>query len=172
MKSNLNMNNNNSPQAMQIAQLMMMIYGPQGPSTFMGVVDDHTFLTVMGLDDASISAAIAAAKSGDDPLAKTSTVKSVAAQLPAQRCAVFYVPLDLWATTGFGYAKMFGIDMGVTMPDNLPPLGTTFSTDGTAVRMRHVCPVSTDAGPGRGEHAGLHEDPEPRPAAAERRRSG
>lgn len=139
VKSNINMNGN-SPQAMQIAQVMMMIYGPQGPAAYMGIVNDRTFLTVMGLDDARISTAIAAAKSGDDPLAKTSTVKSVAAQLPAQRFAVFYVPLDLWATTGFGYAKMFGIDMGVTMPDNLPPLGTTFSTDGSAVRADTYVP--------------------------------
>ncbi len=139
MKSNLNMNGN-SPQAMQIAQLMMMVYGPQGPSAYMGVVNDRTLLTVMGLDDAAISAAIAAAKSGDDPLAKSSSLKSVVAQLPAQRFAVVYVPLDLWVTTGFGYAKMFGIDMGVTMPDNLPPMGTTFSTDGTAVRMDTYVP--------------------------------
>jgi hypothetical protein len=97
-------------------------------------------LTVMGLDDAGISAAIAAAKAGDDPMAKTSAVKSVATQLPAQRFAVCYVPLDLWATTGFGYAKMFGIDMGVTMPENLPPMGTTWSTDGTAIRADTYLP--------------------------------
>ncbi|MGD0465055.1 MAG: hypothetical protein ABSB74_21435 [Tepidisphaeraceae bacterium] len=133
MKTDLNMNGK-SPQEMQMAQFMTMIYGPLGPTAYMGIVNDQTLLTVMGLDDAGISAAIAAAKSGDDPLAKTSAVKSVAAQLPAQRFAVFYVPLDLWVTTGFGYAKMFGIDMGVTMPENLPPMGSTLSTDGPAVR--------------------------------------
>jgi hypothetical protein len=139
LKGELNMNGK-TPQEMQIAQMMMMIYGPQGPSAFVGAINDQTLMTVMGLDDASISAAIAAAKAGDDPLAKTSAVKSVAAQLPAQRLAVFYVPLDLWATTGFGYAKMFGIDMGVTMPDNLPPMGTTLSTDGTAIRADTYLP--------------------------------
>ena len=54
--------------------------------------------------------------------------------------AVAYVPLDLWATTGFGYAKMFGIDMGVVLPDNLPPMGTTLSTDGTAIRADTYVP--------------------------------
>jgi hypothetical protein len=29
---------------------------------------------------------------------------------------------------------MFGIDMGVTMPENLPPMGATLSTDASAVR--------------------------------------
>jgi hypothetical protein len=139
LKSDINMNGK-TPQEMQVAQIMTMVYGPLGPSAFIGVVNDQTFLTVMGLDDAAISTAIAAAKAGDDPLAKTSAVKSVAAQLPAQRFAVLYVPLDLWATTGFGYAKMFGIDMGVTMPENLPPMGTTLSTDGAAIRADTYLP--------------------------------
>jgi hypothetical protein len=139
LKSEINMNGK-TPQEMQMAQIMTMIYGPLGPTAFMGVVNDQTLLTIMGLDDAGISSAIAAAKAGDDPLAKTSAVKSVAAQLPPQRIAVWYVPLDLWATTGFGYAKMFGIDMGVTMPENLPPMGTTVSTDGTAVRADTYLP--------------------------------
>jgi hypothetical protein len=139
LKSDINMNGK-TPQEMQVAQVMTMVYGPLGPSGFMGVVNDQAFLTVIGLDDAGISSAIAAAKAGDDPMAKTSAVKSVAAQLPAQRFAVCYVPLDLWATTGFGYAKMFGIDMGVTMPENLPPMGTTLSTDGTAIRADTYLP--------------------------------
>jgi hypothetical protein len=139
LKSGINMNGK-TPQEMQVAQIMTMVYGPLGPSAFMGIVNDQSLLTVMGLDDAGISAAIAAAKAGDDPMAKTSAVKSVATQLPAQRFAVCYVPLDLWATTGFGYAKMFGIDMGVTMPENLPPMGTTWSTDGTAIRADTYLP--------------------------------
>ncbi|HEY1923102.1 MAG TPA: hypothetical protein VGG44_10170 [Tepidisphaeraceae bacterium] len=139
LKSEVNMNGK-TPQEMQVAQIMTMVYGPLGPSAFIGIVDDSTFLTVMGLDDAAISAAIAAAKAGDDPMAKTSAVKSVAAQLPPQRFGVCYVPLDLWATTGFGYARMFGIDMGVTMPENLPPMGTTLSTDGTAIRADTYLP--------------------------------
>ncbi len=139
LKSGINMNGK-TPQEMQVAQIMTMVYGPLGPSAFMGIVNDQSLLTVMGLDDAGISAAIAAAKAGDDPMAKTSAVKSVATQLPAQRFAVCYVPLDLWATTGFGYAKMFGIDVGVTMPENLPPMGTTWSTDGTAIRADTYLP--------------------------------
>jgi hypothetical protein len=133
--------NGRSPQEAQAMQFISMIYGPQGPDVFTGVVNDQTLLTVMGLDDAGISSAIANAKSGDDPLAKNNGVKAVAAQLPAQRFAVSYVPLDLWATTGLAYAKMFGIDMGVTLPDNLPPIGTTLSTDGPAVRADTYIPM-------------------------------
>jgi hypothetical protein len=139
IKSQINLNGQ-SPQQMQAMQMITMMYGPQGPDAFTGVIDDHTMLTVMGLDDAGISAAITAAKAGDDPLAKTSAVKSVSSQLPAQRFAVMYVPLDLWATTGFGYAKMFGVDMGVTLPENLPPMGTTLSTEGSAVRCDTYVP--------------------------------
>jgi hypothetical protein len=133
IKGQVNMNGQ-APQAAMVMQFMNLIYGPQGPDVFTGVVNDQTLLTVMGLDDAAVSAAISAAKEGLDPLAKTNAVKTVAAQLPPQRFGVLYVPLDLWATTGFGYAKMFGIDMGVVLPDNLPPMGVTWSTDGTAIR--------------------------------------
>jgi hypothetical protein len=139
MKGQINMAGQ-TPQAMQMMQFVNLIYGPQGPDVLTGAVNDQTLVTVMGLDDATISAAITAAKAGDDPLAKTSSVKTVAAQLPAQRFTAIYVPLDLWATTGFGYAKMFGIDMGVVLPDNLPPIGTTLSTDGAAIRADTFMP--------------------------------
>jgi hypothetical protein len=139
VKSPINLNGQN-PQQMQAMQFISMIYGPQGPDAFTGPVNDQNLLTVMGLDDAAISAAIAAAKAGDDPLAKIGTTKTVSSELPAQRCAAVYVPLDLWATTGFGYAKMFGMDMGVTLPDNLPPMGSTISTDGSAVRVDTYLP--------------------------------
>jgi hypothetical protein len=139
LKSPINLNGQN-PQQMQAMQFISMIYGPQGPDAFTGLVNDQNLLTVMGLDDATVSAAIAAAKVGDDPLAKIGTTKAVSSELPAQRCSAVYVPLDLWATTGFGYAKMFGIDMGVTMPDNLPPMGSTLSTDASAVRLDTYLP--------------------------------
>ncbi|MGD0388641.1 MAG: hypothetical protein ABSC42_06755 [Tepidisphaeraceae bacterium] len=139
VKAPINLNGQN-PQQMQAMQFISMIYGPQGPDAFTGVVNDQNLLTVMGLDDAGISAAIAAAKAGDDPLAKIGAVKAVSSELPAQRCGAVYVPLDLWVTTGFGYAKMFGIDMGVTMPDNLPPMGSTLSTDASAVRLDTYLP--------------------------------
>lgn len=139
MKSQMNFNGQN-PGQMQAMQLISMIYGPQGPDAFTGIANDNNLLTVMGLDDAGISAAIAAVKAGDDPLAKVPTTKAVAAQLPTDRFGAVYIPLDLWASTGFGYAKMFGIDMGVTMPENLPPLGITFSTDGPAVRVDSYMP--------------------------------
>ncbi|MGA2442097.1 MAG: hypothetical protein ABSH08_14175, partial [Tepidisphaeraceae bacterium] len=139
VKSPINLNGQN-PQQMQMMQFISMIYGPQGPDMFTGLVDDQNLLTVMGLDDAGISAAIAAAKAGDDPLAKIGTTKAVSSELPAQRFGAVYIPLDLWATTGFGYAKMFGMDMGVTMPDNLPPMGCTLSTDASAVRLDAYLP--------------------------------
>ncbi len=139
VKSQINMNGQN-PQEMQMMPFFSMIYGPQGPDAFTGIVTDQNLLTVMGLDDPAISAAIAAAKAGDDPLAKLGATKAVSSELPAQRFAAVYVPLDLWATTGFGYAKMFGMDMGVVMPDNLPPMGMTLSTDGSAVRLDSYLP--------------------------------
>jgi hypothetical protein len=133
--------NSVTPQQQQMKMAMTMMYGPQGPTVYTGILDDQTLLSVMGLDDAAISKAIAAIKAGDDPMARTSGVKTVAAQLPTDRLAVVYFPLDLWASAGLGYAKQFGMDMGVTLPDNLPPIGTTFSTDGSAVRVDSYIPA-------------------------------
>jgi hypothetical protein len=140
IKTDMTMNAN-TPGAMQMTQIMTMMYGPQGQAMFIGVVNDRTLLTEMGLDDPGISDAITAAKANDDPLAKNGPLQSVVAQLPAQRFAAFYLPLDIWASTGFGYAKQFGMDMGVNIPDNLPPIGTTFSTDGSAVRSDTYVPM-------------------------------
>lgn len=129
------------PQQQQVKMMMSMIYGPQGATVYSGALDDQTLLQVRGLDDAAISKAIAAVKAGDDPMARTNGVKTVAAQLPTDRVAVVYLPLDLWAGTGLSYAKQFGMDMGVTLPDNLPPIGAAVSTDGSAVRVDSYIPA-------------------------------
>jgi hypothetical protein len=130
-------------QQQQMTQIMSMIYGPQGPAVFSGVVDDKNMLTVLGLDDAGISKAIAAVKAGESPLANLPGVKTVSGELPPQRLAALYVPLDLWATTGLSYAKQFGMDMGVTLPDNLPPVGVTVSTDADAGALRYDAYIPT-----------------------------
>jgi hypothetical protein len=129
------------PGRAQATQMLNFVYGPTGMHMLMGAVDDKTFLTESGLNDAMLSAAISAAKSGDDPLAKSAAVKAIAAQLPTQRLVAIYLPLDVWASTGLNYAKQFGMDMGVKIPDDLPPIGATFSTDGPTVRVDGYIPT-------------------------------
>jgi hypothetical protein len=89
-----------------------------------------------------VTSIIEAIKSNDDTLAGTAGVKSVAAQLPTERLAAFYIPLDQWATSGLNYAKQFAsMDMGVKIPEDLPPVGVTLSADGSALRMDAYVPA-------------------------------
>jgi hypothetical protein len=140
MKTSFNMNPKNPAEA-QAKTFITMLYGSDGMSVYMGAINDNTVLYTMGLSDASMSGAIASAKSGEEPLAKTTAVKAVAAQLPTQRVAAVYIPLDVWASTGLLYAKTFGMDMGVKIPDDLPPIGVTGATQGSAVRYDSYVPT-------------------------------
>ncbi|MGA3065467.1 MAG: hypothetical protein ABSF29_01335 [Tepidisphaeraceae bacterium] len=131
-----------SPQQMQAMQFMMFLYGPNGPEKFVGPVNDQSLLTYSGLSDPTVTAVIDAIKANDDPLASTATVKAVAAELPTQRMSAFYIPLDQWASTGLNYAKQFAsMDMGVKIPEDLPPVGVTISADGSALRVDGYIPA-------------------------------
>jgi len=125
----------------QATLFLNYIYGPGGMNLYSGAVTDSSLLTESGLDDTTLSAAIAAIKNGDDPVAKSSAIKAVAAQLPTQRMAEFYLPLDVWASTGLNYAKQLGTDMGVKLQDDLPPIGGTISTDGSNMRIDGYVPT-------------------------------
>jgi hypothetical protein len=122
-----------TPQTAKISQYLSFLYGQDGINFYSGVVNDTTYLQVGGVSDDKISAAIAAAKSGDDVLGKQTGVQSTAAQLPKERLAAFYVPVDTIVNTVFTYMGKFGLDMGVTMPAS-DPIGITLGTEGSAVR--------------------------------------
>jgi hypothetical protein len=123
-------------------QFMMFLYGPNGPTKYVGPVNDSTLLTFMGAPDPTVTATIEAIKSDDDPLAKSNSLKTVAGQLPTQRMSAFYIPLDQWAATGLNYAKQFAsMDMGVKIPEDLPPIGVTLSADGSAFRVDAYVPT-------------------------------
>jgi hypothetical protein len=127
--------NAQDPRAMQQAQMMTMLYGPQGQVAHYGVVGDK-LLMAMCVKDQMISSAIAAVKARSAPLAATPGVKGVAAQLPKQRLAAVFVPVDTIITTVLGYARQFGAGVNLQLPpDPLPPLGATVATEGNAMRV-------------------------------------
>ena len=121
---------------------MMFLYGPNGPTKYVGAVNDNTLLTFMGISDPTVSATLTAIKASDDPLAKSAALKSVVSQLPTQRLSVMYIPLDQWAATALNYAKQFAsMDMGVKIPEDLPPVGVAVSADGSALRVDAYVPT-------------------------------
>jgi hypothetical protein len=127
--------NAQNPMAMQQAQMMSLMYGPQGAVIDYGIVDDTHLLAVSGIKDETISAAIKAVKDNAAPLADNANVKAVAAQLPKQRSMAFYIAIGDIASTGLNYARQFGFAMPLQIPPDLPPIGVTASTEGTAIRF-------------------------------------
>ncbi len=131
----------NTPQAMQVNQMMGIMYGPNGFNMYSGVVDPTTLLVVAGGPDQLMTDAVAAAKSGADVLSDAAALKAVDAELPKSRTSEFYIPLDVIVSTGVGYARQFGFPMPVQIPPNLAPIGVTFGTDASAVRIDSHVPT-------------------------------
>ena len=129
-----------NPMAQQQAQMLALMYGPNGMTQFFGVDGDH-LLAVTGISDPVLSTAIASAKTGDAPLAALDAVKKVAANLPTNRMAEIYVPLDQIVSTGLTYAKQFGFAMPVQLPPDLPPIGETVSTDASTMKIDSYVPT-------------------------------
>jgi hypothetical protein len=131
----------NNPMAQQQAQMMALMYGPNGMTEYTGIVGDH-LLVATGVSDAVLSTAIASAKSGESPLSALDAVKKASANLPTNRMAEAFVPLDQIISTGLVYAKQFGFAMPVQLPPDLPPIGETLSTDASTVKLDSYVPTS------------------------------
>lgn len=134
--------NPTTPQAAQMSQFFQYLYGPNGMDALAAVVNDKTYLGAIGVSDAVISSTLTTIKADKAPLADTDEVKTVAAQLPAQRVAVMYFALDQLVNAGLNTAKQMGIDLGVKLPDNLPPIGVAISGDGSALRIDSYVPTT------------------------------
>ncbi|MDB5292479.1 MAG: hypothetical protein JWL69_3720 [Phycisphaerales bacterium] len=133
----------NDPRAAQAQQMMAMIYGPNGLGGVIGAVDDKTLILTEGATDKLIADTIASARAGKDVLSDTPGVKAVSAQLPEGRVLVYYVALDNIVTSAVKYAQGFGLQVKLKLPQNLPPLGVSASTDGPAARMDVFVPAQT-----------------------------
>jgi hypothetical protein len=132
----------NNGAAMQAQQMMSFVYGPDGATMLLGVVNDHTLVTTLGVDDQLLGSTIEAAKANKDVL--TAQVKAVDAELPKARAAAAYVDLAQIVTTALSYAHAMGVNMPVQLPPNLPPIGMSLGTepDAAALRMDGFVPTS------------------------------
>jgi hypothetical protein len=131
----------NSMEAAQARQMMSVMYGPDGMSGLFGPVDDKTLLTVSGLPAAKLSNAIKAAKANEDVLGKQANVNLTVKELPTNRIAAFYIPLDNILGTALNFAQQAGMPVQAQMAENLPPIGITLATVGPAVRMDGHLPM-------------------------------
>jgi hypothetical protein len=124
----------NSPEAAQMTQMMQMMYGGNGMSGYAGVVDPQTHLAVFG-GEGLLNESVAAAKAKDNALVQGASVQAVAAELPKSRALVYYVAIDNIVSTALQYAGQFGFPMNVKLPPDMPPIGVTVGTEGSAGRV-------------------------------------
>lgn len=132
--------NPQTPQERQISQFMTLLYGPQGFNGYVGVLDDNQALIVSGLTDAQIKSAIDSAKADKTTVAERPHVSSVISELPKNRVGEVYVSLDVLLTTAANYAKQFGANAPLNLQPNLPPIGVSLATEGSAVRVDSYVP--------------------------------
>lgn len=133
--------NPKTPQERQIAQLMALMYGPEGANGYVGVLDENHLLIVSGLNDTQIKQAIDAAKADQPAVAQREHVAAVTRELPQSRIGEAYVSLDVLLSTAANYAKQFGAAIPLNLQPNLPPIGVTLATEGSAVRIDSHVPT-------------------------------
>ena len=121
------------------AMPMNMIFGPDGPTTYFGEVEDR-LVTVGGLTDQQIASVIEAVKADSAPLAEDAGVRQVLEHLPEQRTAVFFFRPDELVKSGVGYARQMGMNLPIQMPDNLPPAGFAMGPAENAVQWQGFIP--------------------------------
>jgi hypothetical protein len=122
--------------------IMQMLYGQNGMTGYTGALGADKVLGVVGGNEALLTSAVQAAKSGADDLAKGPT-ESVLKALPANRRAALFVSVDTIAATVLDVMAQRGMPGGVKLPPNLPPLAAAIATEGTAVRMDGYIPAQT-----------------------------
>jgi hypothetical protein len=134
--------NENDPAGAQVKQVMELVFGPKakGLSAVVGEVDDKTLVLVTGGSDELISESIAAAKNGTDAVSEQPGVKAVTGELPKNRASVAYIDLDAIAGYAIHAAKDQGLPIGVKLRPNLPPIGLSAGSEGSAIRVDAFIP--------------------------------
>ena len=133
--------NPGDPNAANAQQFMDALYGPKGMSGAFGPVDNDTYLLVQGGTDKLLQDAVKAAQDPKDTLSNDPGVKLVAAQLPKSRIGVEYIKLDNMITAGVKYAQGFGAPFKMQLPPNLPPIGMSVASEGSAIRLDGFLPT-------------------------------
>jgi len=130
------------PEEAMAGQFISAMYGTNGINQYIGAVDARHVVQILGDDEALMKAVIASAKANEDVLGGQPQVKGVAAQLPQRRAMAFYLALDKAIAAGMQAAAVFtGGAMKIQLPPNLPPIGVTVSTEGSAVRIDSHTPT-------------------------------
>lgn len=133
--------NPKTPEEAQMAQMMAMMYGPNGLTYSIAALDDSTVIMAMGMPDATISKLIVSGKASSDELGAMANVQSTVKQLPAQSQVSVFIALDEFIRTGANYARQFGLPVNLQLPDNLPPIGVGVDANGNVLKIETHVPT-------------------------------
>lgn len=133
----------NDPAAARAQEMMSAMYGPNGMAGTFGPIDKDTYLLVQGGTQKLLEDAVKAARDpkAKDTLSADPGVKMVAGHLPKGRILVEYLKLDNMITAGVKYAQGFGMPVKMELPPNLPPIGMSMASEGSAVRFDGFLPT-------------------------------
>lgn len=133
----------NDPRGVQAQQMFSMLYGPNGLNGVSGVLNEKTFLIAQGASDEVLEKTVKSAKEGKDELSDLPNVKMVIGHLPKESSVLYFVALDNIVSTAVKYAEGFGLPVKIKLPHDLPPIGFSAGTEGSAVRMDVFIPSQT-----------------------------
>lgn len=131
----------NNPAAQQMAQMQMMMFGPNGLNGYIAQAEGGVVMTYSKNGDL-MSQALQAAAGGDKGLGGDAGVKAVQANLPAGRTAEAYIGIKSILETAQGFMGMMGGGGGnFVVPQDLPPVGIGGTTDSGGVRASIYVPT-------------------------------
>jgi len=132
-----------NPQAANIQDMMLKIYGPNGMGGIMGEVDSKTFVMIQGGSDKLVSDTIASARAQKDLLSTSKGLQLVSGELLKQRSFEEYIALDNIVTTALKFAGQMGFNVKAKLPADLPPIGIAGGTEGASLRGEVYIPSQT-----------------------------
>lgn len=130
-----------SPQAAMVGRLLQVIYG-KNITSYIGALSENSLVTGVSVDDAKLQSLIAAAKAAKGELIQTESVKAASEQLPKKRVAVGYIAVDNILSLAFDIAAQMGQAAPLKVPADLPPIGVSLATEGSAVRIDANLPAT------------------------------
>lgn len=131
----------NSPMAMQMQQIQMMLWGMGGgPSGYIAPAQGGVIYT-LSKNQKLLTDSLAAAK-GQAAADGDALLKEVAANLPPDRTFEAYIGTKSIMDTAVQFMAMMGGGANVKVPDQLAPVGIGGTTDSGGVQTRTYLPAS------------------------------
>jgi hypothetical protein len=128
-----------SPNAQQVAQMQMMMFGPSGLSGYAAKTDKGVVMTY-SKNSSLLEQAITSIHDGRG-LNEDAGVQKVAGQLPENRSFAAYIGIRNILEIGIGFAGMMGGPVAMfEVPQELPPIGFGATTDGGGIAGRLFVP--------------------------------